>query len=119
LTFPATIYNNGNLGTTPVRVPTPASAAFTGAIARQCVISNRSASAAYVSFLITAAASPSFVASAAGTVAATDGTPVLPASQFFINYKAASTPSIGLHLWLVASAGSTPVQFQAFDTDIR
>jgi hypothetical protein len=115
----ATVYNNANLGTTPVRVPTPASTGFTGSIARQCVVTNRSASSAYVAYLLTSAASPSFTASAAGAIAATDGTPVFPLSQSFVNFKAASTPSVGLHLWLVASAGSTPVQLTAYDTEVR
>lgn len=108
----ATVYNNGNLTTTPVKVLAgTASSAY--AKARRWIITNAS-TAAFVAFrLCPTATSPVFVASGAGVIAATEGVKIWPGQQFFINVHSSQD------LWLAASAGSTPVQAAPFDTEIK
>lgn len=106
----STIFNSGALGTSPILAPTAASSGF--AVVRRAQITNKS-SAAYVSFVLTSEASPSFVASAAGVVAATEGINVPPASSYFLNYLHS------MPLWLVASAASTPVQVVFYDSAVK
>lgn len=109
---PATVYNNGNLTTTPVKFGAASSASPNVAV-RLLQITNKHASA-YVSFMPSVTTgSPVFVASAAGVIAATEGINVGPGSSYFLNLKG------GVDLWLVASAGSTPVQVVAYDKAVR
>jgi hypothetical protein len=103
-----TIYNNANLGTAIVQMGDPASTGFQ-TIRRACITNKHATNV--VSFILSAACT-SFVASAAGTIGPTEGIPVLPNSQYFINF------SSNLKLFITASAGSTPVQVALFDTQV-
>ena len=103
----ATIYNSGALSTTAVQYPD--CALGTVNFIRRVMVTNKSATAVVCIGLSATTTSPTFAAGATGAVAATEGIPVLPNSQFFINITA------NMALWVIASAASTPVQVQAFD----
>jgi hypothetical protein len=105
---PATIFNKPDLSTTPVQYPDCSSFSPQTGIRRFC-ITNKSQTAYVAVGICATTTSPTFAAGAAGTVAATEGFPVLPLSQLYINLKS------DLSLWVVASAASTPVQVLAFD----
>lgn len=111
-TSAATLFNKADLGTTPFIIGSAASPTMNKI--RRCCITNKSASA-YVAFMLTDAAtvSPSFAASGSGSVSATEGNPVAPGSQYFINFSGK------LGIWVVASAASTPMQVALYDTEIK
>jgi hypothetical protein len=106
---PATIYNNGNLTTNAVKYPDSATPGIVKN--RKFFITNKHASAGVAIAWSTVTTSPTFAAAANGSVATTEGLPVMPLSQLEINL-----PST-LSLWVVASAGSTPVSIMAIESD--
>lgn len=110
-TTAATIFNTSNLTTTPVKYP-DSSAGSPGFAVRKFIITNRHATQYVAIGLSTTATSPTFVASAVGLNAATEGIAVLPLTQLVLNLKS------DLSLWVAASAVSTPMQVVAYDTVI-
>lgn len=109
---PSTIYNTGNLTTTPVRFPDATAATPTSNLIRKFVFTNKSGSAYCAVGLAVSTGSPVFVASASGVIAATEGLNIAPGSQLFLNVDA------GMSVWFAASAGSTPFQALSFDSRV-
>lgn len=103
----STIFNTGNLTTSPVKFP-DASSFSPGVGIRRVQMTNRHATA-YAAFVLTTLASPAFVATAGNAIGATEGINVGPGATYFVNYKS------DLSLWFVASGGSTPFQALAYD----
>lgn len=108
---PSTIYNNAGLGTTPFKFAAPTASSF--ALTRLLQVTNKHATN-YLAFYPSATTgSPTFVASATGVIAATEGINVGPGASYFLNLKG------DVDLWLVASAVSTPIQVVAYDKAVR
>jgi hypothetical protein len=105
---PATIYNNGNLSTTAVQYPDASSTGFVKM--RKIMITNKHAANHVAAAWSAITGSPTFNVAAAGAVSTVEFLTVFPASRAEI-----ILPS-NLSLWVIASAGSTPVQVMAFDT---
>lgn len=110
-TTAATIFNTGNLTTTPIQYP-DTSTGSPGFAVRKFIITNRHATNYITVGICATSTSPSFVASAAGIDAPTEGLAVLPLTQLVLNLKSS------LSLWAAASAGSTPMQIIAYDTPV-
>ncbi len=112
---PATIYNTGNLSTTLFRFAGISASSLSSANntgIRLLQLTNKHASG-YVAFLPTTADSPSFVASGAAVIAATEGINIGPGASYFLNLKA------DVHLWLVANVASVPFQVVAYDKVLK
>lgn len=105
---PATIYNNGNLSTTAVQYPDASTPALVKM--RKIWITNKHASNHVAAAWSATSTSPTFNVAAAGAVSTVEFLTVFPATRAEI-----ILPS-NLSLWVIASAGSTPVQVLAFDT---
>lgn len=105
---PATVYNNGNLSTTAVQYPDASSPAIIKM--RKIWITNKHASNHVAAAWSLTSTSPTFNVGAAGAVSTVEFLTIFPASREEI-----ILPS-NLSLWVIASAGSTPVQVMAFDT---
>jgi hypothetical protein len=104
----ATVYTNGNLSTTPVQYPDAASSAFSQI--RHVIVTNKHATNHVGIGLSLTTGSPTFGVGAAGAVNANEGITVFPQTSYELVIPAK------LSLWLVASAGSTPVAVRAFDS---
>ena len=105
----ATVFNTGNLTTTPTKYPDSSLGSPSFAV-RRVTISNL-ATAAYIAFALSlTTTSPTFVSPTAGTAPATAGIPVFPLTSKTVDVLS------NLSLWVVASAGSTPCQVASFDT---
>lgn len=105
------------LGTTPFKI-----ADFTTASngqgsqpagVRRIVITNKHATNYMALGFSSNATSPTFVASGSGTTATTEGMPILPGSQLFLNVKN------DVSVWVVANGISTPFQLTAFDLGLQ
>ncbi len=105
----STIYNQPNVGTTPlVLAAVPSAFSPYGLGIRRIQMTNRHASG-YVAFLLTTAVSPTISCSSFGGIGATEGIHVGPGASYFVNCKA------DLSLWFVANIASVPFQVVAYD----
>lgn len=109
-TSPATVYTNGNLSTTPVQYPD--TLATLGFCVRKFYIANKHATNHVAIGLSATSASPTFTAGAPGSVGANEGITVFPATVRELDVAS------DMSLWVVASAGSTPVAIRAFDLPV-
>lgn len=105
-----------NLGTVPFKIAdfTPATngqGTIPAGVRRICLTNKHATNYMALGFSGNTT-SPVFVASGSGTTATTEGMPVLPGSQLFLNVKN------DVSVWVVANGISTPFQLTSFDLSL-